>query len=189
MLLFSGKLIPRKAPELILEAVKLLPIEQRRSLLVVFMGEGELRDRIIEAGNTDPCVRTCVLGFQNQKNLSPYFHAADLMVLPSLSETWGLVVNEALHHGVPCVASEAVGAAPDLIHRNSTGAVCQSGSASSLAAAITSVLPLLKRYDTRQACRRAVASYGVREAAKGIAQAFHSAMEMRSHPEIVSQSV
>ena len=188
VLLFSGKLIPRKAPDLIVEAVKLLAAQQRRSCCVLFMGDGELRDRIIEAGNTEPSVRTCVLGFQNQRNLSPYFHAADLMILPSLSETWGLVVNEALHHGVPCVVSEAVGAAPDLIHPNSTGAVCRSGSASGLAAAIASVLPLLKRYDTRQACRKTVASYSITEAARGIAQAFHSVMETRSHPETVSQS-
>jgi glycosyltransferase involved in cell wall biosynthesis len=174
LLLFSGKLISRKAPELILEAVKRLPPEQRRSFFVVFMGDGELRERIIEAGNTDPCVRTSVLGFQNQKNLSPYFHAADLMVLPSLSETWGLVVNEALHHGVPCVVSEAVGAAPDLIHPNATGAVCETGSAASLSAAIASMLPLLKRCETRRACREAVAPYVVEEAARGIATAFQS---------------
>jgi glycosyltransferase involved in cell wall biosynthesis len=118
----------------------------------------------------------CVIGFQNQKNLSPYFHASDLLVLPSRSETWGLVVNEALHHGVPCVVSEAVGAAPDLIHSNATGAVCPTGSASSLSEAITAMLPLLKRLETRQACRKAVNSYVVDEAAKGIATAFHSTL-------------
>jgi glycosyltransferase involved in cell wall biosynthesis len=177
VVLFSGKLIPRKAPNLIIEAIKLLPEHQRRSFVIVFMGDGELRDRILEIGKSEPSVRMCVIGFQNQKNLSPYFHASDLLVLPSIrSETWGLVVNEALHHGVPCVVSEAVGAAPDLIHSNSTGAVCRTGSASSLAEAITTMLPLLKRLETRQACRKAVISYVVDEAARGIATAFHSAL-------------
>ena len=49
----------------------------------------------------EPFVRAIFLGFRNQRELSPYFHAADLFsYLPSLwGETWGLVVNEALHHG------------------------------------------------------------------------------------------
>ena len=159
------------------EAVKLLPENRRRSCCVLFMGDGEMRDELKNIGAKEPCVRLHILGFQNQKNLSPYFHASDLLILPSLrSETWGLVVNEALHHGVPCVVSEAVGAAPDLVHANSTGAVCHTGSASSLASAITSMLPFLKLSTTRQACRKAVMSYVVEEAARGIATAFHSAI-------------
>jgi hypothetical protein len=74
------------------------------------------------------------------------------------------------------VVSEGVGAAPDLIHANCTGAVCHTGSAASLAAAITSMLPLVKLSVTRQACRKAVASYVVEEAARGIATAFHGAL-------------
>jgi glycosyltransferase involved in cell wall biosynthesis len=178
VLLFSGKLSPRKAPDLILEAVKLLPENQRRSCWVLFMGEGELRDQLQAIGQADPPVRLRILGFQNQKSLSPYFHASDLFLLPSLhSETWGLVVNEALHHGVPSVVSEAVGAAPDLIHTSpaaATGAVCQTGSRESLAAAIGRMLPLVKLASTRKACRDAVASYGIEDAARGIATAFYS---------------
>ncbi len=177
VLLFSGKLSPRKAPDLILEAVKLLPENQRRSCWVLFMGEGELRDQLQAISQTGPPVRVRILGFQKQKNLSPYFHASDLFLLPSLhSETWGLVVNEALHHGVPCVVSEAVGAAPDLIHA-STGAVCLAGSRESLADAIGRMLPLVKLSSTRKACREAVAAYGIEDAARGIATAFHSVLD------------
>ena len=41
--------------------------------------------------------------------------AADVLVLPSESETWGLVVNEALACGLPCVVSDACGSAEDLV--------------------------------------------------------------------------
>jgi glycosyltransferase involved in cell wall biosynthesis len=144
---------------------------------VLFMGDGEMRGELEALAKKEPCVRMAILGFQNQKNLSPYFHASDMLILPSLrSETWGLVVNEALHHGVPCMVSEAVGAAPDLIHTNRTGAVCHTGSAASLAAGVTSMLPLVKLSVTRQACRKAVVSYVVEEAARGIATAFHAAL-------------
>ena len=54
-------------------------------------------------------------GFKNQLELPPYYLAADLMVLPSRrqGETWGLVVNEALHAGLPCIVTDAVGCAVD----------------------------------------------------------------------------
>jgi glycosyltransferase involved in cell wall biosynthesis len=181
VLLFSGKLSPRKAPDLMLEAVKLLPENQKRRLWVLFLGEGELRARLEALGEAEPRVRVHFLGFQNQKNLSPYFHASDLLILPSLhSETWGLVVNEALHHGVPCVVSEAVGAAPDLVHDSAgsgaTGAVCRTGSRESLAAAIGRMLPRFERAETRAACRQAVDAYRIEDAARGIATAFQSVL-------------
>src|SRR5204862_3444285 len=97
-------------------------------------------------------VRFC--GFRNQRELSPYYHAADLVVLPSRhSETWGLVINEGLHHGVPAVVSDAVGCAPDLIESNVTGEIAAADSVESLAAAILRAQPLIDRPDIRSQCR------------------------------------
>jgi glycosyltransferase involved in cell wall biosynthesis len=119
---------------------------------------------------------SCV-GFQNQTRLSAYYHAADLLVLPSeRGETWGLVVNEALHHGVPCVVSDAVGSAPDLIDRGVTGDVFDSGSASSLASALERAWPLMGRPRVRDDCRREVNGYSVEKAAEGIARAYNEAV-------------
>jgi glycosyltransferase involved in cell wall biosynthesis len=54
-------------------------------------------------------------GFLNQKEISQAYVAADCLVLPSdYRETWGLVVNEALASGVPCLVSQACGCAEDL---------------------------------------------------------------------------
>ena len=54
-------------------------------------------------------------GFLNQSEISRAYVAADVLVLPSESETWGLVVNEALACGLPCVVSDACGSAEDLV--------------------------------------------------------------------------
>jgi glycosyltransferase involved in cell wall biosynthesis len=117
----------------------------------------------------------CFLGFRNQTELSRYYHAADLVVLPSVqSETWGLVVNEALRHGVPCVVSEAVGCAPDLIEPGVTGGVSETGSAPSLTSALHRALAMVSRRDVRDACRARVADYSVERAARGIAEAYNS---------------
>jgi glycosyltransferase involved in cell wall biosynthesis len=54
-------------------------------------------------------------GFLNQREISQAYVAADCLVLPSdYGETWGLVVNEALASGLPCLVSEACGCAEDL---------------------------------------------------------------------------
>jgi len=55
-------------------------------------------------------------GFLNQSEISRAYVAADALVLPSdAGETWGLVVNEAMASGLPCIVSEACGCAEDLV--------------------------------------------------------------------------
>lgn len=175
VIMFSGKLSPRKGPDLLLGAAALLPPEIRHRLLVAFLGSGELQNALAQVARSIPAIRTHFLGFQNQTQLSPYYHAADLLVLPSLhSETWGLVVNEALHHGLPCVVSDAVGCAPDLIAAGITGEIAATGSAASLAAALLRALPLAGSPDVRAHCRDTVSGYTVEKAAAGIAQAYRA---------------
>src|SRR5262249_44960786 len=110
VLLFSGKLSERKGPDLLIEAARLLPAERRKDTVILIARNGELQPALEASANSEPRVKVRFAGFQNQRQLSPYYHAADLLVLPSRRlETWGLVVNEALHHGVPCVVSDRVG--------------------------------------------------------------------------------
>jgi len=176
VLLFSGKLIPRKGPDILLQTVKYLPSGIRQGTVLLFMGEGSLKRELEkEAKNLSP-MKIRFLGFQNQKFLSDYYHAADLFVLPSRSEVWGVVVNEALHHGVPCVVSKAVGCAPDLIEPGVTGEIFETGSAQSLASALMRAFPLMGRVEIRKKCREKVAGYTVEKAAQGIAKAYLSAV-------------
>jgi glycosyltransferase involved in cell wall biosynthesis len=174
VLLFSGKLVSRKGPDLLLRAVKALPKHIRRSVVVLFLGSGGLSESLESLAGSSPEVDARFLGFQNQSQLSCYYQAADLLVLPStVSETWGLVVNEALHHGLPCVVSEAVGCAPDLVSPGVTGEVSEIGSVRSSATAIHRGLDLVGRSEIRTRCREIVDGYTVEKAAVGIAQAYH----------------
>ena len=84
-------------------------------------------------------------------------------------------MNEALHHGVPAVVSEAVGCAPDLIEPGLTGEVFETGSVESLRAALQRAAALVDRRDVRDACRARVADYSVERAARGIAEAYDAA--------------
>jgi glycosyltransferase involved in cell wall biosynthesis len=175
VILFSGKLIPRKMPDLILRAAKRLPQEIRERTAILFLGAGSMRESLTALAQAKPAIATRFLGFQNQRALSPYYHAADLLVLPSQTdETWGLVVNEALHHGVPCVVSSKVGCASDLIKPGITGMIFAGDAEQGLTVAIQESLRIVGSIETRQYCRRQVARYTTERAAEGIAQAYWS---------------
>ncbi|HEY0673582.1 MAG TPA: glycosyltransferase family 4 protein [Longimicrobiales bacterium] len=175
VVLFSGKLVARKDPARIIEAVRLLTGGARP--VVVFLGSGALRSQLEVAASIDPPVQIRFAGFQNQGALSAYYHAADCLILPSVEdETWGLVVNEALAHGLPAVVSNAVGCAPDLIDDGHTGAIFDAGDAAGLAAALRRVLPLVNNAAARQHCRTKVNDYSVTNAARGIAAACERAL-------------
>ena len=178
VILFSGKLVPRKDPLRIIEAARLLRAGARP--VVVYLGAGQLQEQLQVAASVDPPVQVRFVGFHGQRALSSFYHAADCLVLPSLyDETWGLVVNEALAHGLPAVVSDAVGCAPDLIDDGVTGAVFERGHADSLAVALRRMLPLLNHAATRAHCRAIVDDYSVGNAARGIAAAFQRVAQRR----------
>ncbi len=80
------------------------------------------------------------------------YAAADVFVLPSTFEPWGLVVNEAMAAGLPVIASAAVGCADDLIVDGETGVLIEAGSSSELA---TSMARLADDIGLRRAMSRA----------------------------------
>jgi len=177
LILFSGKLSERKGVDLLVEAIRQLPASERDRHVVVCLGDGSLRGRLERLAAAAPQVELRILGFRNQRALSPVYHAADLLVLPSRrSETWGLVVNEALHHGLPCVVSDRVGCAPDLILPGVTGEVCRADSAEDLARAVHAASLLGDSEQVRRRCREHVAQYSVDAAAGGIARAYYEAL-------------
>ncbi len=177
-LLFSGKLSPRKAPDLLVRAVKELAPGMRQRVVLVFLGDGPMRGELELLSQTPPELKAHFLGFQKQTHLSRYYHAADLLILPSQEqETWGLVVNEAMHHGLPCVVSDQVGCAPDLIEEGRTGEVFEAGSASSLRQALERAMGLVGREDVRAWCHEKVSGYTVERAAEGLARAFRDVVE------------
>jgi glycosyltransferase involved in cell wall biosynthesis len=180
VVLFCGKLSTRKGPHVLVEALKGLPENIRERMVTLFVGDGQQRDALDKQCTADAVIQVRFAGFKNQSELSPYYHAADVFVLPSLeSETWGLVVNEALHHGAPCVVTDAVGCAPDLIEPEVTGEIAVGGSAESLRDAIKQFLPRVGTSQIREQCRQKVSGYTVEKAAEGIAKAFRSLQECK----------
>ena len=119
IVLFAGKLERKKRPWEVIEAAGLM--EDPPIVLIAGSGEAEERCRLA-AMKSRADVK--FLGFQNQTEIARLYGIADCLVLPSDSgETWGLVVNEALAAGLPCIVSDRVGCGPDLVENGKTGFV------------------------------------------------------------------
>lgn len=117
VILFASKLQRRKRAHDLVKAFRRLretAAPSRRPYLVI-VGDGEERAKLestcASAGLTD--VR--FTGFRNQTELPRFFALADVFVLPSRHEPWGLIVNEAMAAGCAVVVSDEVGAAADLV--------------------------------------------------------------------------
>ena len=81
------------------------------------------------------------MGFLNQSEISRAYVAADCLVLPSdATETWGLVVNEAMASGLPCIVSNACGCAEDLVQPIRPDLCYPLGDVSALARAMAAVV-------------------------------------------------
>ena len=106
--------------------------KQSLNFMAVFVGSGELEEDLrLSAEKLG--VHARFAGFKNQSELPAYYVAADVLVLSSESETWGLVVNEAMACGLPAIVSDAVGCAPDLIEEGKTGFTFKLGNTAELA--------------------------------------------------------
>ncbi len=169
VVLFSGKFIPRKAPLLLLEAIARLADRDRLTLIMA--GTGELRSEVETRAKALLGGRAVLPGFVNQTQLGRYFRAADVFVLPSHFETWGLVVNEGMHFGLPVIVSSAVGSAADLVREGETGLVFPSGCAEGLAACLQKFLDVPERGRAMgAAAREHIRRYSTEASAAGIKQ-------------------
>jgi glycosyltransferase involved in cell wall biosynthesis len=133
--LFCGKLVEKKRPLDLVEAARRLREEALLpNLHLLFAGSGPLAPLLRQschvvfdadvspvqtpsdgAGSGPFKPPASFAGFLNQTEISQAYVAADCLVLPSdYGETWGLVVNEALASGLPCLVSEACGCAEEL---------------------------------------------------------------------------
>jgi glycosyltransferase involved in cell wall biosynthesis len=164
VVLFAGKFEPVKRPLDLLEAFRAAaPAEA--VLLLVGSGplEGELRRRA--AGH--PGVRFAP--FQNQSLMPRTLAAADVVALPSASETWGLVVNEAQCLGRPVLVSDKVGCAEDLVEPGANGWVFPAGDVGALAAALRQALaPGVDLRGMGERGREVVSRYHYRQTVAGL---------------------
>lgn len=114
ILLFAGKFEPIKNPLILRKAVEALNEED---VHLVFVGNGPLEEEL----KLDAPGNIHFMNFQNQSEIPAVYKMADILVVPSVSETWGLAVNEAMAAGKPVLVSDRCGCAADLVEEGVTG--------------------------------------------------------------------
>ena len=146
LLLFVGRIQPLKAPDLAIRALRSLDARGHRDAELVIVGgasgsagdvqETEARALVDELGLHD---RVRFVPPQPHHMLSSWYRAADVVVVPSRSESFGLVALEAAACGVPVVAS-SVGGLVSLVDDGCTGLLVEGRDPDAYAAAIAKVL-------------------------------------------------
>lgn len=124
--LYVGRLTAVKNLEILIECFN------RNGLPLTIAGSGELENDLKSRANPN----ITFLGFIENKNLGEIYKQHDVFILPSYSETWGLVVEEAMSRGVPVIVSDVVGSGPDMAVATGAGLTFKHNSVSSLQNAI-----------------------------------------------------
>lgn len=135
--LFAGKLVEVKNVPEALAALR-LAIAASPQLHLLVAGDGPLSGELKARVARDQ-LPVSFAGFLNQGEIAQAYAAADFLLLPSRSETWGLVVNEAMACGLPAIVSDGVGCAEDLVQPGVTGFVYRSGRPEELAARLVAM--------------------------------------------------
>lgn len=134
VLLFCGQMIARKGIDLLLNSFVTLLGEGLPVRLMLIGREGDLPS-LLNSVPTDARRHIDYRGFLQPKRLPEAFSEADVFVLPSRHDGWGVVVNQALGAGLPVVVSDAAGAS-ELIKPGLNGLAVSAGNQDALTSAL-----------------------------------------------------
>jgi len=130
-ILFCGQMIARKGVDLLLQAFEELIQMGLAARLLLVGREADLPQMLTKVSEkTRQSIEYA--GFQAPEDLPQFFQTADIFVLPSRHDGWGVVVNQAIGAGLPVICSDAVGAANDLIEQGKNGYVFPNGDVGTL---------------------------------------------------------
>jgi glycosyltransferase involved in cell wall biosynthesis len=167
--LYAAKFTKRKRPGDVLKAARQLKCESKRPFTVVMAGSGELEPELRTFCADYGLDNVVFTGFVNQSELPALYGAADVFVLPSENEPWGLAVNEAMCAGLPVVVSREVGCVPDLVRDGVNGYSPAAGDIPGLSHALRRLIEdeALRRRQGQASLAR-IQEWGYQECLQGI---------------------
>jgi glycosyltransferase involved in cell wall biosynthesis len=169
IVLYVGRLLDAKGVRDLLTACEKVRKDLELTLIVVGSGPDQIRYEA-EAAASGSAVQFA--GFQQQAVLPKFYGMADVFVLPTHSDTWGLVINEAMASGLPVISSTAAGAAMDLVQHGRNGYLFEPGNVDALATHIRTVLNAPdKAEDMGRASLEIVQGYSPERCAEGFVKA------------------
>jgi glycosyltransferase involved in cell wall biosynthesis len=179
LIVFCAKLQTWKRPMDVLRAFSRSNVAGSH---LIFAGDGPERSSLDQEANAlGVSDRVHFIGFMNQSELPPLYAAADVFVLPSEYEPFGVVVNEAMLCRCAMVVSDRVGARHDLLRHGENGFVFPVGDVDTLATylrTLTTDLDLSRRM--ADSGLEIIRSWSPRAAVDGIVRCIDLAMERAS---------
>ena len=133
--LYVGRFDPKKGMEELLQAAARLD----RQTGVYFVG-GEPEEKHLDFCRENNVTNVHFVGFTKKEALADYYKAADVLVLPTWSDVWGLVVNEAMSFGLPVITTDKCVAGMELVENGVNGYIVPIRDADSLEASIRKLL-------------------------------------------------
>ncbi|MCS6776335.1 MAG: glycosyltransferase [Chthonomonadaceae bacterium] len=182
VLLYVGRLGPEKRLDLLLEAMRYLSGMSAltacgRDFRVVLVGDGQCRDALEKQARACRLQdRVCFVGAQPHATIGDWYAVGDIFVLPSPSETQGLVVVEAMAAGLPCVVVDQGGPRELVIHEATGLRVPLNAEAFAHATARLLQNPEICRHYGAQG-RRHAARFSPEAMASAVIQVYRDALE------------
>jgi glycosyltransferase involved in cell wall biosynthesis len=175
---FIGRLATEKGLYDLVKAFKAV-YDQNPLARLDLIGAGSLRDALVlqiaRLGLSD-AVTLC--GTRDISEFASIFARSVALVLPSYSEPWGLVVNEALSYGCPVVVSDRCGCVPELVIDGVSGFVFEAGNVAALSAAMSAATRLSEdRPATVRRCLELMARFTPDSAGENILQGCMTTMD------------
>lgn len=130
-----GQCIHRKGFDLLIKASK--AIKEETDIYII---GGEITEEYEKLISEHKVQNVHFVGFKTKDELSIYYNAADLFVMPTREDVWGLVINEAMSCGLPVVTTDRCVAGMELVEEGKNGFIVQTGDVKALADGINNAL-------------------------------------------------
>lgn len=135
VILAVGQFIYRKGFDILMAAVRDIP----KDVGIYFVGGIPTKEYLLER-DEKKLSNVHFEGFKLKRDLEKYYKAADLFVLPTREDIWGLVVQEAMAYGLPVISTDKCAAALELIKHDENGYIFPSENVDSLKKYIQAII-------------------------------------------------
>ncbi|TET73477.1 MAG: glycosyltransferase [Candidatus Aminicenantes bacterium] len=119
--IFIGRFSPEKNIISLLRVYKKIKDEVGKGWGLILLGNGLQRKKIEDFINENAVKDILLPGFKQKEEIPFFYVISDVLILPSVSEPWGLVVAEAMASNLPVLVSNRCGCYPDIVYDGING--------------------------------------------------------------------
>jgi len=182
VILYLGRLVRYKGADYLIKAFAQIE-KERNDVVLLIGGDGDFRAELEELCRQLSLRNVKFLGAVAPQDRAYYYQVCSVFVLPSIwqpdyCEAWGLTLNEALQFGKPVIATDAVGAAFDLVEDGINGFMVKNADVDALYEAIEKIIshPELERMMGLESKRIIAAGFTYEHMMNGFEEAIRSVL-------------